>query len=308
MAKKKTEDFTPTKFKGCHKRIIFAITNKGGCGKSFSCRVVTDWINHYYLDKERTRHGIVSGIDLDEPGKLDGFKVFYKDDPLFSYVDWQDDSAKEAAIQRMFTDDGGSDVLVIDGRASLQEESMRKWINMINLAEDAKEYGLGITFMFSITDDYEPIEDLRNQLTIYGKEVDWLVICNDFKNQRWSIWADHPAKKGILTTREMLYYNGGIDVFLPKIDDDQTRDVWEKQTVPFSHKVENLSPWVQKRMNSYLYRVHKLAMYPVRHFLLPDTLLEAEQDPSHDWIQNVSPAQAAKLDQYCEIPNSLMPT
>ena len=279
MKKLTLKHWAPTKFPNCKRRILLAITEKGGVGKSFTCRVVSDWLKCHPIGLN------VCGVDMDNFINEAGLKAVFEDDPKFVRVNWDDDVEKDKTLTRFLNDDS-NDVLIVDGRASMARQAIKNWMDDIDLLSVANDIGLGVTFLFPFFDEIASMGDLDRTLDLYGDLADIVIIRNDAKLTNWDNWLDYPFGGKAEKTREKAARMGCREIVLPAFVGNVGKNINNLANikgVPFS-KIDENNIWEFNRIQKYLMRVSWFGLNPVEELLIPDCKFSAKpEDMEHPW-------------------------
>ncbi len=173
------------KRKPCRKRLILSATSKGGCGKSYTCVQMIEWLlNHPTRPRVKAFDPDFENLTLTN---------YHRDVTTFVDVDRTNDMDKPLIALC----DDVADVAVVDGLGSQQRKTFQGWVDEINLFEirDSVPGGLDITYVHMVEEDVDILEQAANLLQLVGDKVQWLFVRNLKNAPSTELWTKSMARE-----------------------------------------------------------------------------------------------------------------
>jgi hypothetical protein len=166
------------------KRLLISGSVRGGCGKSWLCTNLVDWLKSHPATQQKKSPLTFACFDPDSQNK-----TLSRIHPEYTRgLDISRSNALDVCVE-MLTD---VDVSLVDGLGSQQRLLFGAWAKDTRLLDIAPGLGIGVTYLLSIDDSAESISQAKEDLVTIGDRADWLVALNGHSKliHNFALWPD----------------------------------------------------------------------------------------------------------------------
>jgi len=273
-----------TKFGTSKKRFIVNMAQKGGVGKTFVMRFLKAWLDGHFANP------MLSCYDIEEEQNQMSFSVVYPD---VIWLDAFSDTDKDMLYGRIV--EGDSDIVLMDGRASMQERLLTSWMDETDMINSLIYEDVGVTIMLVLGNDPESVDDAHRLMSKYGSAVDFLIFLNEGMNSGWRLWNQNTVNG--TKTVDLANQCGATVVRFPKFKLESIVEVYDEHRIPLSDwshvfkapkgaKGFKLTPPQQNRIRAFMAGVDRV-FEASQDMIFPAEMLNWPRNHDHDWYKDI---------------------
>jgi len=213
------------------KHLIVVTGDKGGVGKTFTARTVTDYLMSLNLtfrafDTDRANSTfcrfypqLVECIDVENPGDLD---------------------------QLLTELNEGESTFLLDCAARTMD-SMLKWIHEIDLLNLKEELGIVLSLVFVLGPEKDCVQILNDVVEQFGNHVNYLIVKNLSRGKSFEIYENSAIRKKLLEELKAQ------EIELPALLEKTTLQM-DRWNLPWNEAVSHPQLQIADRQRIKLYR------------------------------------------------------